>query len=210
MLIEGTKRYNVRQFRALMGLPATWGVTTFEPKDFAGLARLDNAGDALDDIERAVMGAIPPQIAFAGLLSAYDALVAEFERALTQANAHIGLRPSELGFAVGGFADACQAYAYALISAYTQKQALPSWAGVYGAWLAQSYHVADIPYNYTHQGETWQVFITRTVYGRCGLVVKTASTVYDVEDSIYACPAEHWMGRLLARMNEQITQRTRP
>lgn len=207
MLKEGTKRYNVRQFRALMGLPASWGVATFEPKDFEGLARLDGAGDALDDIERAVMDAIPPVVTLAGLLSAYDTLTAEFERALHEANARIGLRPSELGFAVAGFADACQAYAYALIGARAQGQALPSWEGVYGAWVAQSYRVANIPYLYDHQGQTWQVFMARTVYGRCGLVVHTASDVYDVEDAVYTCPAEHWMGRLLARLNTQLIER---
>jgi len=197
-------QYNIRAFRTHLRLPENWGVTTFEPKDFSGLAHLEGASDAMHTLETTLLNAVPHAIAYANLLSVYDVLNAMFKAALLKANPQIGLRPPEVAFAVAGFGDACRAYAYEVLRAHAQKHPLPVWQVVYDDWLLQTKVTATVPYTYTHEGTGWQVFITHTVYGRRGLFVKTPENEYDVEDTSISCPAEAWMGRLLTQVNQLI------
>lgn len=181
-------------FRAAHSLPDSFGVASFEPKDFTGLGRIDTAGAALLGLRADVLAATPAGLPIARWRDALPALIRRFEASMTAINDQIGLRAPEIEFAVGGFSDALYAYAYAAI----RSGAAPDFMAAYGAWLDESVRVSQTVYGYPHGDEEWAVWVLNYVYGRLGLIVEIpGGGRHYLLDSSYACPAEGFMLSLL-------------
>lgn len=188
----------IKQFRAVYDLPPTFGVAMFEPKDFTGLAALDQSGQLLKQLQRAVMKAIPEHITTPTLLSVVDDLRTTFRQELEAINKSIGLRPPEVDFAVAGFGDVLMAWAYTLIS---QREGA-NFVAVYHQWLQDSLRLSQTVHTYTHDDAIWRIQVVNNVYGRVGLRVEGEHITY-VQDTLYACPAQGFMATLLTDVANQ-------
>jgi hypothetical protein len=206
LLIDGERRAFVplKQFRAEQHLPPDFSVALFEPKDFAGLGRIDQAGAALNDVRAATLAACdalsppqPPPV----WLAALPRLQAHFTDQLNHINADIGLRPVEIEFAAAGFRDVCEAVIFARVRA---GDAVPTFGGIYADWLDSTTRVSQTLHPYTHDGHTWGVQIVTHAYGRAGLIVHTGEAIHYVADDALGCPAEGFMLHLLAAMAERL------
>ena len=204
--LEGQIRnfISVKDFRAAQGLPPEFGVAYFEPKDYAGLGRIDRAGAELNAVRQAVLAAIPGQMPFRGWMGFLPQLVGLFQRSLYEINAQVGLKDVEIDFAVAGFGDVCQALLYAMLRARTGNTPMPDFWQVYGEWLNSSIKVYGERYDYTHNGATWSVTLVAHAYGRAGLIVETDEATHYVYDPALACPAEGYMAALLSEVAERI------
>lgn len=195
---------DIRTFRTQQNLPPTWGVATFQPKAFEGLARLSHAGDSLSQLRQAVCDVLPETLSWEALLPLCDTLEQAFGRTLTTVNTHIGLRAVEIGFAVAGWSDMLQACAYELLYARALRHPLPLASSIYQAWLTKSEHLQGDTFTYIHHTTPWQVQVVSDVYGRCGLVVRIGTARYTLKDTTYRCPAEPFMQRLFLEVVEHI------
>ncbi len=182
----------LRDFRAAQNLPTTFGVAHFEAKDYAGLGHIDGAGAALNSLSAAVINALPARITTAALLPLMVDLTERFRAELTRINPDVGLREPEIEFAVAGFGDVCNAYAYALL-----RDRAADFHAVYREWLADSVRVFSSIYPYEHREEQWQVRVVAHAYGRFGLLIETPREMVAVYDPALACPAEGFMAALL-------------
>lgn len=195
-------------FRAEAGLPAAFGVATFQPKDEAGLGAIDGAGAALGTVREAVVGAVPGAAEAAAWLTLVPQLAAVFEGVLNRVNADIGLHEAEVAFAVAGFGDVCSAYGLALFRAQATGHPPPDFDTVYRDWLLGTVRTATaVPY--THHGEIWQVRVVYHAYGRVGLAVTIGGQTRYVADKALACPAEGFMLTLLRAVAAAMTTATR-
>jgi hypothetical protein len=194
----------IKAFRTQFGLSDNFGVAHFAPKDFSGLAKIDESGTSLNQLREALLDAIPPSISINQLMPFLDALREQFRTGLIGINASIGLTMSQLEFAVAGFGDVCQAWGYALIHAKMSKQTTPLFHAVYRTWVTDSERVAHDDATYDHNGTTWHIRFIHNVYGRVGLQVITPNATYRVVDGQYACPAEGYMANLLADIAEKL------
>jgi hypothetical protein len=191
----------IRTFRAQHNLPTSFGVALFEPKDYTGLAALDQVGAELQSLRSHVMAAVPLTPSRMDLPFSVDRLQEAFEWELREINSRIGLREPEIEFAVAGFGDVCRTWAYALIRA---RNAPSDFASVYVEWLNASVRISSQEHVYTHQGETWHVRILNAIYGRIGLEVKTPAETFYITDSVYTCPVEGFMASLLQEVAERL------
>jgi hypothetical protein len=209
LMIEGALRtlIPIQAFRAAHGLPSAFGVALFEPKDFSGLGRIDLAArsGALQRLHERVVAQTPSHVPPLNWLDVFEHLARLFEAELRAANDEIGLRESEIGFAVSSFADALNAYAYAVVRAHVEGLPLPCFREVYKQWCADSVRLSQTRHAYAHGQSDWQVQIIYTVYGRVGLAVQTDQSRHYVADGQYACPAEGFMSRLLAAVAAKIS-----
>lgn len=194
----------IKAFRAQFGLSEHFGVAHFAPKDFSGLAKIDESGTSLKQLREALLGAIPPSITINNLMPFLDALREQFRTGLIGINASIGLTMPQLEFAVAGFGDVCQTWGYALIHAKMCKQSPPIFHEVYRTWVTDSERVAQDASVYAHADTTWHIQFIHNVYGRVGLEVTTPHAVYHVLDGQYACPAEGYMASLLGEIAEKL------
>lgn len=183
----------LRDFRAAHDLPPDFGVACFEPKDYAGLGSISSAGTALNSLRGALLDALPASLTPQGLLSLAAALTDRFRIELTRINPHVRLREAEIEFAVAGFGDVCNAYAYALL-----RDRAASFEVVYRDWLAASARVFSGVHRYEHRGEQWRARVIAHAYGRFGLLIETPRGTFAVYDPALACPAEGFMSALLS------------
>jgi hypothetical protein len=191
---------DIRRFRADHSLPENFGVALFEPKDTAGLGRIDGAGMEMNRLRADLVAAVPPRVTPADLLTAVDALADRFRAGLEAINPIIGLREPEIDFAVYGLADVLRAWAYALIQAAAQKSPPPDFGAVYDGWLAGSIRVSTREHAYPHGGRVWTIRVLNSAYGRAGLRVETGQQTVAVRETSLACPAEGYMAALLAEI----------
>lgn len=199
LLIDGTARVFIplTVARAALDLPADFGVSLFEPKDYAGLGSIDGAGDVLHELRAAVLAADRALID-ADPLARCDALTSIFERELRRINPVIGLREPEIGFAVSGFSDVLRAWAYARIQAAALRSDPPSFAAVYGRWLHDTVRISATVHRFAYRQQVWKVQIVTHAYGRFGLIMEDeAGRITGIYDPRLACPAEGFMMRLL-------------
>jgi hypothetical protein len=207
LIIEGVQQtlIEIAAFREAHGLPADFGVTCFESKDWDGLGRIDAGGQALNQLRDAVLEAVPSRLAFERLPDALRTLSGLFRTQLEAINERIGLKRTEIEFASSGFDDMLQAAFYAWARARLAKIPPPTFEAVYHAWLADSVRVSSTVHPYAHGGALWQVRVLNTIYGRAGLVVtlEKGHTVY-VLDSALACPAEGFMVHLLKQTYKKL------
>lgn len=194
----------LKAFAAQYDLPASFGTAYFQPKDWHGLARLDDAGDALNMLRERTLAAVPAGVPASDWLHHLPALTHAFEAHLNAINGQVGLAPQEIAFAVGGFNDVCSAWAFALLRAQLTHSPPPAFEPVYAQWLQDSVQLSGSVYEYTHHGELWRVRLVLHAYGRVGLQVRTPQQTHYVVDKTLACPAEGFMARLLAQVAAQM------
>ena len=194
----------IKQYREQWSLPENFSVALFEPKDYTGLARINDAGAEMQSLRDAVLNDLPKQIGVADALNQVDRLIQVFDQHLTLINPTVQLKQVEIDFAVAGFGDMTRAWLYAIIPAVTSQQDKPSFTQVYSDWLTQSIRVSSQVHEYPYHQDTWQIQILNNVYGRFGLQVKRGGKVDYVADAIYTCPAEGFMFSLLKDVTSQL------
>jgi hypothetical protein len=203
LIIDNAERelIPIKEFRQRHALPDSFGVAFFEPKDFAGLAAIDKAGQEMNELRQGQMKMLPEKITKMDLLNISDEQREMFRAGLYSINDKIGLKPEEVEFAVAGFGDVLRNWAYALIRADAEFRA------VYYQWLNDSVRVSQEEHEYLHESESWRVHILNHAYGRMGLRVEIEENTYYLADGIYACPAEGYMQGLLGEICEAIQSR---
>ena len=205
-VIDGTERHfvPVKEFRKTYHLPADFGVGLFEAKDYNDLGRIDGAGVCLNELRERVLASLPGKQTVAGWINSLPSIVLSFERELVAINGSIGLRESEIGFAVSGFADVLQNYLFTLMRLrFDGKNLVPSFLHSYGEWLANTTRVSQHVYSY----QQWTVQLVTHAYGRCGLIVTTGTDTEYIYDASLGCPVEGFMMRLLSEITAQIAVR---
>jgi hypothetical protein len=200
----------IKSFRAEYNLPPAFSVALFEPKDYAGLGRIDRAGSELNDVRRAVLDALPERLSINAWLTFLPQLEALFRDKLVKINAQVGLREVEIDFAVAGFGDVCRALLYALLRARAENRPIPTFIQVYAEWLNSTIRVSQAVYIYEHEDEKWRVQIVNHAYGRIGICVQTGSMIHYVHDGVYGCPAEGYMVALLTDVAAVIVRNSLP
>ena len=88
LTIAGTPRdlIPIQQFRQQHNLPESFGVAQFEPKDFTGLAVIDQAGAEMNDLRQSLLAAIPPTLTLATLPPLFTRLQAMFRTGMYAIN----------------------------------------------------------------------------------------------------------------------------
>jgi hypothetical protein len=193
----------IRAFREAHKLPPEFGVALFEPKDFTGLGRIDQAGAELSAVRTAVLAAIPARLPIQQWLGFAPELTHYFTSQLYAINTKINLRDVEIEFAAAGFADVCQTVIYAIMRARGDDP--PPFEAIYGAWLDQTARVSQT----VHPYRGWQVQVITHAYGRAGLMVRAGAETFYVQDSALSCPAEGYMASLLAEVAARIVASSR-
>lgn len=197
----------IATFRATHGLPASFGVAHFEPKDYAGLGAIDAAGGALNTLRETILQAVPQTLALDQLMPFFDALREQFRLALYDLNAVVGLREAEIDFAVAGFNDVNQALLYALIQARATRGTPPDFAVIYDTWLNSTVRLSQKQHLHRQGAAAWRVQLINHAYGRVGLRVAMPDAVHYLHDTTYACPAEGYMRQLLGALAARVMAR---
>lgn len=187
----------IKAFREAHQLPESFRVSLFEPKDYAGLGSIEQAGSTMNSLRDNVLNMIPTRITLPDLIEFVDFLQLQFQSDLFNINDMIALHDVEVEFAVAGFGDVLRTMIYAMIPAHTSKQEMPSFEAIYYGWINDSVRVSSQIHLYAHQGNEWQIQVINHVYGRAGLVILAGDESYYVSDGLYLCPAEGFMYTLL-------------
>ncbi len=206
LLIEGVLRdfVPIKQFRQQQQLPDDFGVAWFEPKDFSGLAALDQAGTALNHLRQQLLAALPNPIKLAQLPIILAALQQQFQSGLIAINDQVGLKEVEIEYAVAGFADVNQALLYDLLRHRHAPKKL-DFATIYYTWLNHSVRVSSTLHDVVHNDRRWLIQIVNHAYGRVGFIIHMEDkTTHYVQDTVYTCPAEGFMFTLLSELASNI------
>jgi hypothetical protein len=195
----------IKAFRERHGLQDDFSVAYFEAKDTRGMARINDAGEAMNWLEQRLLDAIPAQSNVVSLLMVCDALENAFREALESINDQVGLRAPEVDYAVAGFADVLRRWCYDAIRSHVNSQTIVNFSLIYGDWLTDSIRIASRIFDYVHQGQHWQIQIVNHAYGRVGLLVTIGPERHYVADAIHACPAEGFMYRLLQAITDALS-----
>lgn len=199
LIIEGEPREleEIKHFREAHNLPPDFGVNYFEPKNYSGLGQITTAGAELNQLRAALVQALPQHMALENWLAFLPQLTQVFEEQLYAINQQVGLKDVEVGFAVAGFEDVCNALLYALIQARHSKTPPPEFSVIYMQWLTSSVRISQTVHRYQQHGHAWHVQILNDIYGRVGLRVQAADQTYYVHDAALRCPADGFMFGLL-------------
>lgn len=193
----------IQDFRQQFSLGPEFGIAQFEAKDFTGLARIDHASGALNELRATVYQAIPSQLAPADVIDFLGRLSHLFRVKLYEVNPSIQLKPVEIDFAAAGFEDVCQALGYAWMRSVATRTQV-DFAAVYQTWLDGTTRIASASYLYPIGATTWQIRVLNTAYGRIGLEIQMDQAIYYVRDTAYGCPAEGFMAALLAGVAARV------
>ena len=183
----------IRSFCATFGLPGDFSIALFQPKNDTGLGSIDKAQAQLTSLHNEVLAAVPRQPPLEGWTAFSIKLQLLFQAQLREANSHIGLKASEITYAVAGFADACQAVIYEASKAQMMGRELPVFPQIYMKWLNNTVEVSHKVYDYAHNNEAWKIRTIKHIYGRIGLMIEAPNTIHYVQDMHLACPAEGFM-----------------
>lgn len=198
---------SLKEFRETYDLPDSFQVSLFEPKDYTGLGRIDQAGGALNQVKAEVLNAIPQTISPQGWMDGVPRLAEVFRSMLNAINHEVGLRDPEIDFAVNGFSDVCSQLAYALIRHQYAGEPIPLYKELYSTWLYDTVQVGGSAYTYEHNGQTWTIYAIIHAYGRVGLKIDMGEQTYYVADKRLACPAEGYMETLLDEVYRIVLDR---
>jgi hypothetical protein len=189
---------SMEDFRAEKGLASDFGISLFQPKNYAGLGSIKNAGEALRQLHNAVVEAVPARLPALGWQASLVSLQMLFQAKLREINPQIGLRTSEIDYAVSGFGEVMQRYLYALMSARLRGQPAPDFEDIYEQWLNSTivYTLEHIRFLQEDTDEVWQVQVAAHAFGRFGLIVQTPIETRYLRDSSILCPAAGFMESL--------------
>jgi len=193
----------IREFRIRNLLSPDFGINAFLPKDYTGLGRIDEAKSELQLVHAAVVTAVPdsPPPSWMGMTLELQAV---FQAQLTVYNYKIGLRRSEIEYAVLGFGEVCQSYMTGLINAWMCRQPIPTFEDVYSDWLNRTTQLSQQAFDYPHQGKNWEIRLIKHAYGVMGLAVDTGENIFYIRDAERQCPAEGFMFNLLKEVTAKI------
>jgi hypothetical protein len=195
------------EFKARYQLPHDFGIALFEPKDYTGLGRLDQAGDALQRLLRETLSAVPVNLQWPALFDVLAQVLRTFGSTLEAINPTVGLRPVEVEFAVSGLGDLCQHFGYELMRLKVLNQPLPDEIAhtLYHDWVNTSVRVSSTRHAYHVGSIKWQIQLLNTIYGRVGFIIYHSNGHIDyVQDDRYACPADAFMLRLFLQLSKRI------
>ncbi len=194
----------LKDFRAQFGLPETFSISWFQPKDFTGLGSIRHANSELMHVRQALLETLPDGMPPAGWSSLSVSLQMAFRHLLFEVNPQIGLKPEEIDYAVNGLGQVCYLLMQHCTSARMRGQPLPSFNDIHHLWLEGSVIVWPKTYGYEWDDNVWGVQVIEYAYGRIGMAVSTPQGIFAVLDRIYTCPAEGFMTLLLRDIVERI------
>lgn len=195
----------VRKFRADYLLPDNFGVSLFEPKNFAGLGHIDGAGEALDILRTAIIEAMPPRLTALPTFDFLEHIARLFENTMNAVNPLIGLRDVEIGYAVSGFNDILNSWLYDAIRATQTNTTATPFNTLYADWLANSGRRSEKMYTYSYQADEWKIRFLYNAYGRVGFQVDMPNQTVYIQDTVYICPAEGFIHQLTRDMVNKLT-----
>ncbi len=210
LIIDGTP-YNftsIKDFRAAHNLPQSFGIGLFEAKDYAGLGRIDTAGTLLNGLRENVVASLPARLPALQWLSAIPNITRQFQKYLYHINDQVGLQDVEVEFAVAGFSDVLQVYAYALARANAEDSPMPDFQTLYVEWLHGTTKIFTQEHSYILDDQPCTVRVVAHAYGRIGLLIYSART-YAVYDPLLACPVEGFMTTFLTDIASHMQQASR-
>src|SRR5688500_7363972 len=105
----------IAAFRELYNLDEDFAVSLFQPKDYQGLGSINGAGASLHQVYESVIAAIPEQNPQAGWRAFLLELQILFRQQLLAINKQVGLKSSEIDYAVLKFGAICQEFLHRLI-----------------------------------------------------------------------------------------------
>ncbi len=202
-MVDGIERdfTPIKAFRQTFGLPPTFGVQLFEPKDYTDLASIEEAGAELITVRIAVLRAMSQPHTLAEWMQAVPKLVALFNQNLVSINEVVNLKEVEIDFAAAGFGDVLQAVIYELIRARAANHAPPPFESIYRKWMYSTVKISQTVHLYPYvENVSWEIQILTHVYGRFGMIVRTADAAHYLVDPALGCPAEGYMATLLAEV----------
>lgn len=194
----------IREFRIRHLLPPEFGTSAFLPKDYAGLGRIDQAGAELQMVHASVVASVPDSLP-ASWMGLTLELQEVFHTQLCMINHKVGLKRSEIEYAVLGFGEVCQSFVHGLMNAWMYRQPIPTFEEVYSDWLNRNTQLSQQVFEYVSQGQRWEIRLIKHAYGVMGLTIETGETTYYVSDSDRQCPAEGFMFNLLKEVTTKIS-----
>jgi hypothetical protein len=208
LLIEGQLQQfiDLRTYQTQHQLPDSFSLALFEQKSYEGLGSIDHAGTALVNLKRDLLAQLPRWKTPKEWLDHHPELQEQFYQMLVATNEQVGLRESEIEFAVAGYGDVCHVWIYHLIYAKTTRHDAQAFMAVYAQWLFDSVGLAQTIYPYSHQGEEWHIQVVIHAYGRVGLRIQRGVLVDYVMDNRLACPAEGFMVGLFTDVAAHIRE----
>lgn len=206
LIVDGQARdfILVQEYRWAYDLPTEFGVAYFAPKEYSGLGSVDEAGHDLHAVRDVLLAAVPPTQPPEGWMAFIFTLQRLFAAQLNAINARIGLRPSEIDYAVTGLGDVLRAYLFAYGQARMRLKSPPHFDEAYQRWYEQNLDVSARQVAYQHGSDTWGIQLIASAYGRIGLVVTTPDTAHYVYDSALSCPVAGYMAGLLRDLAASI------
>jgi hypothetical protein len=193
----------IDQFREMYRLEGDFGIALFQPKDYRGLGTIEGAGAALRYVHETMIAAIPVHSPPAGWTAFTLELQIRFRLLLSEINGQVGLKNSEMDYAVVNFGAICQAYLNSLMSSRMRGKPVPNFADIYQSWLNKSIEIS-LPYSYPYRDIHWQVEIVRHAYGRCGLIIEIGTATHYIYDAGLSCPAERFMESLSRAIADRV------
>ena len=194
-------------------LPETFCVAHFEPKSFAGLGSLEDAGAVLTQVKAATVDGVPPQVLMTDLPAQIEAMANLFQHNLEAANPKIGLRQPEIDFARAGFEDILHAVVDQLVRLYQDYRATPhqiqtafDYAAAYQIWLNNSVQVGTDAKTYQHREQRFTINLIYDAYGRVGMKIQQSEAAYYVADTALGCPAAGYMYGLCEAVAKRFCQ----
>ncbi|MBA3531837.1 MAG: hypothetical protein H0T73_07960 [Ardenticatenales bacterium] len=215
LLIENQRRTlePLGTFRRQWGLPESFGVAYFEPKEWDGLGTMDGSREALATLQARVVAAVPALVKASDLLREVERLTALFHREFDEANAQVGLRDVEVEYAVAGFENVLQSVAsHLVLLAYThhadpeQIREAFDFSALYHNWLDGTARVSFTVHPYEHGNHRFEVRMLNDAYGRVGMEVRVADEVHYVLDTSLACPAARYMKTLCETVAQPLCE----
>jgi hypothetical protein len=207
LIINGVEREftPIKAFREQYQLPQHFGIHLFEPKDYTGLGTIEHAGSEMVKMRDAIVrDAARPRSLAEWMRYALD-LTDLFRRQLQLINDVVQLKDVEIDFAAAGLSDVLQAIIYAIIRARAAQQTPPTFASIYNTWLNSTVKISQMTHFYPYAANvSWEIHIVTHVYGRAGLIVRTADSTHYIYDPSLGCPAEGYMESLLSEIAAYI------
>ena len=206
LIIDGQEQelVDIKSFRQQYELSDAFSISTFEHKDYVGLASIENAGHEMNQLRDTMLNQIPINLELQDLLSFVSTYSDRFRTELYAINDSVNLKDVEIDYAVSGLYDVCQALVYALIRSHTQKQPVLPFTAIYMQWLNDSVRLSQATHDYKNGSEDWKIQMINTAYGRIGMKVMTGPEDIYVRDSQLACPAEGFMYTLFNDIAQKI------